>query len=138
MRLALVDDRTGPALVAAQNRRGLVVFVAARIVDRAAARRSAARPAAACSWCPARSPGRRAVLEVAGCQGYVGARTGAAAAMAAVGERRVPRTTRAAGRAPGATALRPARVGAARCCRWRSRAALRSSPWPRSARCTGW
>ena len=34
MRLALLDDRTGPALTAAQNRRGLVVFVSARPVDR--------------------------------------------------------------------------------------------------------
>ena len=56
VRLALIDDRTGPALAAAQNRRGLVVFVAARVVDRAAARPRAARPAAACSWSRARSP----------------------------------------------------------------------------------
>ena len=35
--------------------------------------------------CPGELPGRRAVLEVAGCQGYVGGRTGGAAAMAAVG-----------------------------------------------------
>src|SRR3954452_18775481 len=34
VRLALLDDTTGPALTAAQNRRGLVVFVSARAVDR--------------------------------------------------------------------------------------------------------
>ena len=34
VRLALIDERTGPALAAAQNRRGLVVYVAARAVDR--------------------------------------------------------------------------------------------------------
>ncbi|HEV2785097.1 MAG TPA: DUF58 domain-containing protein, partial [Solirubrobacteraceae bacterium] len=35
VRLALMEARTGPALAAAQNRRGLVVYVAARVVDRA-------------------------------------------------------------------------------------------------------
>ena len=49
VRLALVEEHTGPALIAAQNRRGLIAYVAARTVDRVAARRSAARPAAACS-----------------------------------------------------------------------------------------
>ena len=34
VRLALIDAATGPALTAAQNRRGLVVFVAARVIDR--------------------------------------------------------------------------------------------------------
>ncbi len=34
VRLALLDDTTGPSLVAAQNRRGLVVLVAARLIDR--------------------------------------------------------------------------------------------------------
>ena len=34
VRLALMEDHAGPALAAAQNRRGLVVFVAARVVDR--------------------------------------------------------------------------------------------------------
>ena len=46
---------------------------------------SGARPAAACSSCRGRSPNRRAVLEVAGCQGFVAGRTGSAAVMAAVG-----------------------------------------------------
>ena len=35
VRLALMDDRAGPSLAAAQNRRGLVLYVAARPVDRA-------------------------------------------------------------------------------------------------------
>ena len=35
VRLALMDDRAGPSLAAAQNRRGLVIYVAARPVDRA-------------------------------------------------------------------------------------------------------
>ena len=34
VRLALLDESTGPSLVAAQNRRGLVVLVAARPIDR--------------------------------------------------------------------------------------------------------
>ena len=35
VRLALMDDHAGPSLAAAQNRRGLVIYVAARPVDRA-------------------------------------------------------------------------------------------------------
>ena len=34
VRLALMEEHVGPALSAAQNRRGLVVYVAARVVDR--------------------------------------------------------------------------------------------------------
>ena len=84
MRLALLDDRTGPALAAAQNRRGLIVFVSARPVDRPP--RGLGRTPGGCLLVmPGALPGRRAVLEVAGCQGYVGGRTGGAAAMAAVG-----------------------------------------------------
>src|SRR4051794_18215865 len=82
-RLALMDDRTGPALVAAQNRRGLVVFVSARIVDRVP--RGLGRTPGGCLLViPGEIANRRAVLEVAGCHGYVGARTGSGAAMAAV------------------------------------------------------
>jgi uncharacterized protein (DUF58 family) len=82
VRLALVDDRTGPSLVAAQNRRGLVVFVAARSLDRPP--RGLGRTPGGCLLIvPAPLPGRRAVLEVAGCHGYVATRTGAAAALAA-------------------------------------------------------
>ena len=84
VRLALLDDSTGPALTAAQNRRGLVIFVSARPVDRPP--RGLGRTPGGCLLvCPGELPGRRAVLEVAGCQGYVGGRSGGAAAMAAVG-----------------------------------------------------
>jgi uncharacterized protein (DUF58 family) len=84
-RLALIDDATGPALSAAQNRRGLVVFVAARLVDRPP--RGLGRTPGGCLLVvPGALAGRRAVLEVAGCQGFVAGRTGAAAAMAAVGD----------------------------------------------------
>src|SRR4051794_15750984 len=82
-RLALMDDRMGPALVAAQNRRGLVVFVSARIVDRVP--RGLGRTPGGCLLViPGEIAQRRGVLEVAGCHGYVGARTGSGAAMAAV------------------------------------------------------
>ena len=84
VRLALLDDSTGPALIAAQNRRGLVVFVSARPVDRPP--RGLGRTPGGCLLVtPGELPGRRAVLEVAGCHGYVGGRTGGAAAVAAVG-----------------------------------------------------
>jgi uncharacterized protein (DUF58 family) len=84
VRLALVDDRTGPSLVAAQNRRGLVVMVAARVVDRPP--RGLGRTPGGCLLVvPSPLPGRRAVIEVAGCHGYVLTRTGAAAALAAAG-----------------------------------------------------
>jgi uncharacterized protein (DUF58 family) len=82
-RLALMDDHTGPALGAAQNRRGLVVFVSARVVDRVP--RGLGRTPGGCLLViPGEIAGRRAVLEVAGCRGYVGARTGSRAALAAV------------------------------------------------------
>jgi uncharacterized protein (DUF58 family) len=84
VRLALVDERTGPSLVAAQNRRGLVVLVAARPLDRPP--RGLGRTPGGCLLVlPVELPGRRPVLEVAGCHGYVATRTGAAAAMAAAG-----------------------------------------------------
>ncbi|MEA2291079.1 MAG: hypothetical protein QOF17_99 [Solirubrobacteraceae bacterium] len=84
VRLALVDDRAGPSLVAAQNRRGLVVLVAARAIDRPP--RALGRTPGGCLLVvPAALPGRRAVLEVAGCHGYLATRTGAAAVLAAAG-----------------------------------------------------
>lgn len=83
VRLALLDDRTGPALAAAQNRRGLVVLVAARPVERAP-RGLGRTPGGCLIVVPGALPNRRAVLEVAGCQGYVAGRTGSAAAVAAV------------------------------------------------------
>lgn len=84
VRLALVDGQHGPPLSAAQNRRGLVVYVAARPVDRPP-RGLGRTPGGCLIVVPAGLGGRRAVLEVAGCLGYLGGRTGSAAAIAAVG-----------------------------------------------------
>jgi uncharacterized protein (DUF58 family) len=84
VRLALVDERTGPSLVAAQNRRGLVMLVAARPLDRPP--RGLGRMAGGCLIVvPAVLPNRRSVLDVAGCHAYVATRSGAAAVMSAVG-----------------------------------------------------
>lgn len=83
VRLALLDDRTGPALVAAQNRRGLVIYVAARLVDRPP-RALGRMPGGSLFVIPGELPGRRPVLEVAGCQAYLGQRSGSGAALAAV------------------------------------------------------
>jgi uncharacterized protein (DUF58 family) len=83
VRLALLDGAAGPALSAAQNRRGLVIFVSARVVDRPP-RGVGRTPGGVLLVVPGELAGRRAVLSVAGCQGYLGARTGAAAAMEAV------------------------------------------------------
>jgi uncharacterized protein (DUF58 family) len=83
VRLALLDESTGPSLVAAQNRRGLVVLVAARMLDRPP--RGLGRTPGGCILVvPGALPNRRAVLEVAGCQGFLATRSGAAAAMEAV------------------------------------------------------
>ena len=83
VRLALIEDSTGPSLVAAQNRRGLVVLVAARPLDRPP--RGLGRTPGGCILViPGGLPNRRPVLEVAGCQGFLTTRTGAAAAMEAV------------------------------------------------------
>ncbi len=84
VRLALMNDHTGPALSAAQNRRGLVVYVAARVVDRAP-RGLGRTPGGSLLVMPGAIAGRRPVLEVAGCQGFVGGRAGSRAVMAAVG-----------------------------------------------------
>jgi hypothetical protein len=84
VRLALVDERTGPSLVAAQNRRGLVMLVAARPLDRPP--RGLGRTPGGCLLVvPGELPNRRPVLQVAGCSAYVATRTGAAAALAAAG-----------------------------------------------------
>ena len=102
VRLALVEEHTGPALMAAQNRRGLIAFVSARTVDRVP--RGLGRTPGGCLLViPGALPNRRAVVEVAGCRGYVGARTGSAALMATVGRPGARREMSAAGHV---TALR--------------------------------
>jgi uncharacterized protein (DUF58 family) len=84
VRLALMDERTGPALSAAQNRRGLVVFVAARVVDRPP-RGLGRTPGGCLIVVPGEIAGRRSVLEVAGCHGFVAGRSGSGAVIASVG-----------------------------------------------------
>jgi uncharacterized protein (DUF58 family) len=84
VRLALLDESHGPALAAAQNRRGLIVFVAARAVERVP-RGVGRTPGGLLLVIPGALPNRRAVIQVAGCYGYLGTRSGSAAAMEAVG-----------------------------------------------------
>ena len=83
VRLAVLDDRVGPSLVAAQNRRGLIVYVAARPVDRAP-RGLGRTPGGCIVVVPGPIANRRAMLEVAGCYGYVSGRQPGAAAVAAL------------------------------------------------------
>jgi uncharacterized protein (DUF58 family) len=86
VRLALLEERErsgGPSLAAAQNRRGLIVYVAARAVDRAP-RGLGRTPGGCLVVVPGTLAGRRAVLEVAGCHAYVSGRAGGAAAVAAL------------------------------------------------------
>ncbi|MEJ7892474.1 MAG: DUF58 domain-containing protein [Solirubrobacteraceae bacterium] len=84
VRLALMDADAGPALSAAQNRRGLILFVSARRADRPP-RGLGRTPGGLVLVVPGELSGkRRPLLEVAGCQGYLGARTGSAAAMETV------------------------------------------------------
>jgi uncharacterized protein (DUF58 family) len=84
VRLALLGDGQGPALSAAQNRRGLLVFVSARVVDRPP-RGLGRTPGGQLLVIPGEIANRRPVLEVAGCHGYLAARTGSGAALEAVG-----------------------------------------------------
>ena len=84
VRLAVLADGAAPGLAAAQNRRGLTVFVAARAVDRPP-RGLGRMPGGCLLVIPGQLPGRRPVVEVAGCRGYLAQRTGAASALAAVG-----------------------------------------------------
>jgi uncharacterized protein (DUF58 family) len=83
-RLALLDTRTGPALAAAHNRRGLVVLVSARVVERPPAALGRT-PGGCLIVVPGQIGNRRSVLEVSGCFGFVAGRTGSGAVMAAVG-----------------------------------------------------
>jgi uncharacterized protein (DUF58 family) len=84
VRLALMEEGHAPPLSAAQNRRGLVVYVAARVVDRPP-RGLGRTPGGCLIVVPGAIAGRKAVLEVAGCQGFVAGRSGSAAVIAAVG-----------------------------------------------------
>ncbi len=85
VRLALLDAESGPALSAAQNRRGLILFVSARVTDRPP-RGLGRTPGGLVIVVPGlvTNSKRRPLLEVAGCTGYLGARAGAAAALEAV------------------------------------------------------
>ena len=74
----------GPSLAAAQNRRGLVIYVAARPVDRAP-RGLGRTPGGCLVVVPGEIGGRRAILEVAGCYGYAAGRHSGAAAAALEG-----------------------------------------------------
>jgi uncharacterized protein (DUF58 family) len=83
VRLALLESHGGPALAAAQNRRGLFLFVSARVIDKPP-RGLGRTPGGQILVVPGEIPGRRAVFTVAGCSGYLGTRTGSGAAMEAV------------------------------------------------------
>ena len=87
VRLALLDDHTGPSLAAAQNRRGLVIYVAARPVDRAP-RGLGRTPGGCLVVVPGTMGTRRALLEVAGCYGYVSGRQSGARRGRRAGARR--------------------------------------------------
>ena len=126
---------------AAQNRRGLVVYVAARPVDRAP-RGLGRTPGGCLIVVPSALPNRRAVLEVAGCRAYV---------------LRAPERRGGRGGAGGRGLSGPpgrGRPGPQRAARWAPRAARQirddllfslpigaragaSSRWPPGARCTG-
>ncbi len=83
VRLALLGDVAGPALGAAQNRRGLIIFVSARRVDRPP-RGLGRTPGGQVLVVPGELGDRRAVLTVAGCSGYLGARAGSGPALEAL------------------------------------------------------
>lgn len=84
VRLALLGSDHGPALHAAQNRRGLIVYVAARVIDRAP-RGLGRTPGGLILVVPGEIAQRRPVIEVAGCNGYLGTRAGGGAALSSVG-----------------------------------------------------
>ncbi len=83
VRLALLADVAGPALNAAQNRRGLILFVSARRVERPP-RGLGRTPGGQVLIVPGEFEGRRGVLTVAGCTGYIGARAGSGPAVRAL------------------------------------------------------
>jgi hypothetical protein len=84
VRLALLGPEAGPALSAAQNRRGLIVFVSARPTEKPP-RGLGRTPGGLLVVVPGELRGRRPVIEVAGCHGYLGSRAGSGAALEAVG-----------------------------------------------------
>ena len=84
VRLALLDGEGSPSLAAAQNRRGLIMYVAARPLERPP-RGVGRTPGGLLLVVPGDAGGRRAVISVAGCVGVLGQRTGSAAALEAVG-----------------------------------------------------
>ena len=84
VRLALVDEHAGPALTRGAEPPRPDRVSSPRARSTACRAGSAAPPAGCLLVIPGALPNRRAVIEVAGCQGYVGARTGSAALMAAV------------------------------------------------------
>ena len=150
VRLALLDEHAGPALAAAQNRRGLIVYVAARPVDRAAARARPHARAAACSSSPARCPTAAPCSRSPAATATSAPAPGSAALMAAVSarhERRAATSARSAAPRPpcrsaepdaGAPhAARAAAVGPAAAARLRARRHLRRAGRVRR-RCTGW
>lgn len=83
VRLALLEDAAGPALAAAQNRRGLILFVSARRVDRPP-RGLGRTPGGHVLIVPGAVGDRSPVLTVAGCSGYLGARAGSGRALEAL------------------------------------------------------
>jgi uncharacterized protein (DUF58 family) len=84
VRLALIGPEAGPALSAAQNRRGLILFVSARPTEKAP-RGLGRTPGGLLLVVPGTLANKRPLIEVAGCHGYLGARTGSGAALEAVG-----------------------------------------------------
>ncbi len=84
VRLALLGPDAGPALSAAQNRRGLIVFVSARPTEKPP-RGLGRTPGGMLIVIPGELAGKRAIIEVAGCNGYLGTRAGSGAALTAVG-----------------------------------------------------
>ena len=128
VRLALLDDRTGPG---ADRRpeppRAWSCSSPPAPVDRPP--RGLGRTPGGCLLVmPGELPGRRAVLEVAGCQGYVGGRTGGARRDG--GGREAPRDAR-----PRAAADRAARRSPTAAPRARAGASWRCAASPRCSGC---
>ena len=152
VRLALLDDHAGPSLAAAQNRRGLVIYVAARPVDRAP--RGLGRTPGGCLVVvpgtigqpprDARGRGlprlRRPAARAAPPRSrrWRARREREARGLSPAPPRARTRSRRADARAAArGPSRRRGPPGGARCCRSRSRARWRSRRSRRGARCTG-